>query len=233
MRSHNTVKSMPRSMDLTAPDSPLTAWRNNMMKTAETEDKRDLMAGMSSSAIPQKKSSNQVVPQKVSQQLTRPISSSTTKSARRQFRESMREIAGVGDSSSDCSSLPRQRPQRSISHSQASRDKSRVSGSATATQQRNVETPSAVHVDGFFKNLDHGAGETQTSGPHHPGMRDSRDMTVLSTVSGHSKSRPGAHSNTVKSQGSLSIDSLSGSSSYSQKIAFSETNMQSSLGYLP
>ena len=234
MRSQNTGKSMSRSMDLTAPDSPLTAWRNNMMKTAETEDKRDLMAGMSSSAIPQKKSSNQMVPPKISQQLPRPISSSTTKSARRQFRESMREIAGVGDSSSDCSSLPRQRPQRSISHSQVSRDKSRVSGSVTTTQQRNVETPSAVHVDGFFKNLDHGgAAEIQPSGPHHPSIRDSRDMSVMSTVSGHSKSRQGAHTNTVKSQGSLSIDSLSGSSSYSQKIAFSETNMQSSLGYLP
>ena len=218
MRSENTVKS--RSMDLTAPDSPLTAWRNNMMKTAETEDKRDLMAGMSSSAIPQKKTS-QVVPQKVSQQLTRPISSSTTKSARRQFRESMREIASVGDSSSDYSSLPRQRPLRSVSQTQS---KSRSSGSVTlaaagGSNQRNVETPSAVHVDGFFKNLDHGsAPET------------GRDVTVM--VSGQSKSRPGA-SNTVKSQGSLSIDSLSGSSSYSQKIAFSETNMQSSLGYLP
>merc|ERR1719438_724740 len=122
MRSENTVKS--RSMDLTAPDSPLTAWRNNMMKT---EDKRDLMAGMSSSAIPQKKTS-QVVPQKVSQQLTRPISSSTTKSARRQFRESMREIASVGDSSSDYSSLPRQRPLRSVSQTQS---KSRSSGSVT------------------------------------------------------------------------------------------------------
>ena len=191
-----------------------------MMKTAETEDKRDLMAGMSSSAIPQKKTS-QVVPQKVSQQLTRPISSSTTKSARRQFRESMREIASVGDSSSDYSSLPRQRPLRSVSQTQS---KSRSSGSVTlaaavGSNQRNVETPSAVHVDGFFKNLDHGsAPET------------GRDVTVM--VSGQSKSTPGA-SNTVKSQGSLSIDSLSGSSSYSQKIAFSETNMQSSLGYLP
>ena len=43
----------------------------------------------------------------------------------------------------------------------------------------------------------------------------------------------GVSTSTIKSQGSLSIDSLSGSSSYSQKIAFSETNMQSSLGYLP
>ena len=55
--------------------------------------------------------------------------------------------------------------------------------------------------------------------------------TIISSVSGHSKTRPG--SATIKSQGSLSIDSLSGSSSFSQKIAFSETNMQSSLGYLP
>ena len=40
-------------------------------------------------------------------------------------------------------------------------------------------------------------------------------------------------SGTLRSEGSVSIDSLSGSSGYSQKIAFSETNMQSSLGYLP
>ena len=219
MRTHNTPHSKRMSLDLSAPDSPLTAWRNNMMKTADTEDKRDLMAGMSSSAIPQRKSSNsQTVPSKVAQQLSKPLASSTTKTARRQFRESMREI-GAGDSSSDCSSLPRTRQPRSGTQVSKSRSDS--------TAARNTgETASAVTRDGFFKNLDHSSSDGLAR------HSSSVNRTIVSTVSGQSKqSRPA--SNTVKSQGSVSIDSLSGSSSYSQKIAFSETNMQSSLGYLP
>ena len=214
MRSQTTVKSMSRDLDLTAPDSPLTAWRNNMMKTADHEDKRDMMAGMTASAVPIRKTSQQV-PVKVTQQLAKPVSSSTTKSARRQFRESMREIAGAGDSSSDCSSLPRSRAPRSITAVSRDKTRSRMTSGA-GSQQRD---PSVNMDDGFFKNVDHGVEKSVGPRP------------VVSAVSGHSK--PRLSSNSMKSQGSLSIDSLSGSSSYSQKIAFSETNMQSSLGYLP
>ena len=221
MRSQNTVKSgKGRSpLDLAAPDSPLTAWRNNMMKTADPEDKRDLMAGMSSSAIPQKKHAGggQVVPQKVAQQLSRPVSTTTSKSARRQFRESMREIAGAGDSSSDYSSLPRP-PRQPRSMTQASRERSRPGSSSLNQRSLQPSPPASVqHQEGH--------SEPGTEVPRVP------SRPVMSSVSGLSKTRPGT--STIKSQGSLSIDSLSGSSSYSQKIAFSETNMQSSLGYLP
>ena len=192
-----------------------------MMRTAEGEDKRDLMAGMSASAIPQRKSSSvgssQQIPAKVAAQLSKPLASSTTKTARRQFRESMREIAG--DSSSDCSSLPRNRQPRSIT--QVSREKSRP---GSVVIRPSGETPSGVgssSKEGFFRNE---SALTRNSS-------NANNRTILSTVSGQSKTRP--PSNTIKSQGSVSIDSLSGSSSYSQKIAFSETNMQSSLGYLP
>ena len=217
----DTPHSAARSaqLHLAAPDSPLTAWRNNMMKTADPEDKREMMAGMSSSAIPQKRTASQQVPPKLAQQLTKPLASATTtKSARRQFRESMREIAGAGDSSSDCSSLPRAPRHAQRSLTVGSRDKARPgSGSAAGTSQRlSVAEPRSS--DGFFHNPEVEAG----------GQGEAR--TVVSSVSGHAK-RPG--SGTIKSQGSLSIDSLSGSSSFSQKIAFSETNMQSSLGYLP
>ena len=191
-----------------------------MMKTADPEDKREMMAGMSSSAIPQKRTaSSQQVPPKLAQQLTKPLASATTtKSARRQFRESMREIAGAGDSSSDCSSLPRAPRHAQRSLTVGSRDKARPgSGSAAGTSQRlSVAEPRSS--DGYFLNPEVEAGSQGEA------------RTVVSSVSGHAK-RPG--SGTIKSQGSLSIDSLSGSSSFSQKIAFSETNMQSSLGYLP
>ena len=224
LRSQNTVKSdQSRSpLDTAAPDSPLTAWRNNMMKTGDPEDKRDLMAGMSSSAIPQRKQAGaQVVPHKVAQQLSRPVSSSTTsKSARRQFRESMREIAGAGDSSSDYSSLPRHSRQPRQSMTQTSREKSRPGSSSL--NQRNVQpSPPASHTE-------HGQ---EVTGGSVTSVTRVQGRPVMSSVSGHTKPRPGT--STIKSQGSLSIDSLSGSSSYSQKIAFSETNMQSSLGYLP
>ena len=223
LRSQNTVKSgQGRSlMDLAAPDSPLTAWRNNMMKTADPEDKRDLMAGMSSSAIPQKKHpGGPTVPQKVAQQLSRPVSSTTTsKSARRQFRESMREIAGAGDSSSDSSSLPRQ-PRQPRSMTQTSRERSRPGSSSLNQRNQQPSPPVTGHQQETFLN-----NHTEHGTEMPPGR------PVVSSVSGLSKARPGT--STIKSQGSLSIDSLSGSSSYSQKIAFSETNMQSSLGYLP
>ena len=216
---HSAARSAAQ-LHLAAPDSPLTAWRNNMMKTADPEDKREMMAGMSSSAIPQKRTaSSQQVPPKLAQQLTKPLASATTtKSARRQFRESMREIAGAGDSSSDCSSLPRAPRHAQRSLTVGSRDKARPgSGSAAGTSQRlSVAEPRSS--DGYFLNPEVEAGSQGEA------------RTVVSSVSGHAK-RPG--SGTIKSQGSLSIDSLSGSSSFSQKIAFSETNMQSSLGYLP
>ena len=225
LRSQNTVKSGPgRSpLDLAAPDSPLTAWRNNMMKTADPEDKRDLMAGMSSSAIPQRKHAGApVVPQKVAQQLSRPVSSTTTsKSARRQFRESMREIAGAGDSSSDYSSLPRP-PRQPRSLTQASRERSRPGSSSLNQRSQQSSPPASVQHQEARELGTEGSVTSVTRGPSRP---------VMSSVSGLSKTRPGT--STIKSQGSLSIDSLSGSSSYSQKIAFSETNMQSSLGYLP
>ena len=232
LRSQNTVKSDPsRSpLDTAAPDSPLTAWRNNMMKTGDPEDKRDLMAGMSSSAIPQRKQAGgQVVPHKVSQQLSRPVSSSnTSKSARRQFRENMREIAGAGDSSSDYSSLPRHSRQPRQSTTQSWRERSRPGSSSL--NQRHVEPSPPAPAPAPASHTEHGQegtpGGSLTSVPRVPGR------PVMSSVSGHSRPRPGTSS--IKSQGSgLSIDSLSGSSSYSQKIAFSETNMQSSLGYLP
>jgi hypothetical protein len=50
---------------------------------------------------------------------------------------------------------------------------------------------------------------------------------------GPTVAKPTHQSNTIRSEGSLSIDSLSGSSSVGGKPIFSETNMQSSLGYLP
>ncbi len=50
---------------------------------------------------------------------------------------------------------------------------------------------------------------------------------------GQQAAKPTHQSNTIRSEGSLSIDSLSGSSSVGGKPIFSETNMQSSLGYLP
>ena len=131
--------------------------------------------------------------------------------ARRQFRESQRTSV---DSSSDCSSLPR--PPRSKTKSVASSRSKPTTVSRTvssATNQRiSQQSPPAGGQEGFFRNVKH-------------------NSTVLSSVSGHNKSR---HSNQTRlSEGSVSIDSLSVSSGNSQKIAFSETNMQSSLGYLP
>ena len=73
-------------------------------------------------------------------------------------------------------------------------------------------------MNGFFKNLD-------TS----PSTSMAKPLPV--PPSGPPSLPP--KSGTLRSEGSVSIDSLSGSSGYSQKIAFSETNMQSSLGYLP
>ena len=98
----------------------------------------------------------------------------------------MREIAG--DSSSDCSSLPRSRAPRSITA--VSRDKTR-SRMTSGSQQRD---PAVQVDDGFFKNVDHGVEKSVGQRP------------VVSAVSGHSK--PRLSSNSMKSQGSLSIDSL-------------------------
>ena len=174
------------------------------------EDKRELMAGMSSSAVPTR-------PRQREHSRTA-SSARSVMAARRQFRESQ-----TLDSSSDCSSLPR--PQRSRTKS---RDQSQVQSSArskpsqtrtvSSSHQRNDrESPSAGDREGVLRNLSHTSSL-------------SRHQTVLSSVSGHNKSR---HSHSQHSEGSVSIDSLSVSSGNSQKIAFSETNMQSSLGYLP
>ena len=136
--------------------------------------------------------------------------------ARRQFRESQRTSV---DSSSDCSSLPR--PPRSKTKSvSSSRSKpttvSRTVSSA-ANQRIYQQSPPSVGAqqEGFFRNINH-------------------NSTVLSSVSGVSGQNKSRNTNQTRlSEGSVSIDSLSVSSGNSQKIAFSETNMQSSLGYLP
>ena len=134
--------------------------------------------------------------------------------ARRQFRESQRTSV---DSSSDCSSLPR--PPRSKTKSvSSSRSKpttvSRTVSSA-ANQRIYQQSPPSAQQEGFFRNINH----------------NSTVLSSVSGVSGHNKSRN--TNQTRLSEGSVSIDSLSVSSGNSQKIAFSETNMQSSLGYLP
>ena len=201
-----------------APASPLTAWRNNMRMTGgpgtSQEERRELM---SSSALPSKPKSS----------TSRTASSArSVMAARRQFRESQ-----AVDSSSDCSSLPRpprQAKSRSVSreHSLApssarskpsqTRTVSNVSG---ANQRNYPEIPSAAaDQEGVFRNLSRSPSQAR------------QQRTVLPSVSGHSKSR---QSHNLHSEGSVSIDSLSLSSGNSQKIAFSETNMQSSLGYLP
>ena len=182
------------------------------------EEKRDLMAGMSSSALPTKaKQSSQ----------SRTVSSSGSKSlaGRRQFRQSASARASAPvDSSSDCSSLPR--PPRSKARSQSQSGPATSSACSKHDQTRTVssanqrnyeESPSAGDQEGFFRNLS-----------HSPSV--SRQRTVLSSLSGNNKAR---QSHSLHSEGSVSIDSLSVSSGSSQKIAFSETNMQSSLGYLP
>ena len=178
---------------------------------------------------------------------------STSKSARRQFRETIRE-ADVQSSSSECPSLPRQRPKHRSMSRERSQASSRVGGSQsqgsrqatkskTPTQskppvppqnaananQRDLETPTAVHVDGYFKNLELGSESATSSLARRPTVPHTK--SALSSATSQVKLK--VQSNTLKSEGSVSIDSLSGSSGYSQKIAFSETNMQSSLGYLP
>ena len=171
---------------------------------------------------------------------------STNKSARRQFRavQRVQETSEALSSSSE-SPHPRPRPPRSLSsshastprpppsvrpaastHSSASRP-NLISRPPTAASSRprppsstarEVNSPGAVHVNGFFKNLDTSPSSSlvKPEAPPPPGPPS------LPPKSG-----------TLRSEGSVSIDSLSGSSGYSQKIAFSETNMQSSLGYLP
>ena len=93
--------------------------------------------------------------------------------------------------------------------------------------------------DGFFRNVDLGS-ETATSSlvrsettkpsgqqaAKPPGLQPAAKTGPKTAKSGHP-------TNTIRSEGSLSIDSLSGSSILAGKPIFSETNMQSSLGYLP
>ena len=197
MRSH---KSARRPLELPpVPASPLTAWRNNMMMTgaaseAMMEEKRELM---SASALPTK-------PRAGSH--TRTVSSGprSVVAARRQFRESQRTSV---DSSSDCSSLPRPPRSKTKSVSSARSKPTTVSRTASAAANQRIyqQTPTDGEQEGFFRNINH-------------------NSTVLSSVSGHNKSR---HTNQTRlSEGSVSIDSLSVSSGNSQKIAFSETNMQ-------
>ena len=207
VRSHKPV--------IKAPASPLTAWRNNMRLTAGAgdllEDKKELMAGMSSSAVPAK-------PRQREHSRTA-SSARSVMAARRQFRESQ-----AVDSSSDCSSLPRPQRTRARSRDQSlakttARSKPAQTRTVSSSNQRNYrESPSGGDQEGVFRNLSHSSSLSR------------QQATVLSSVSGHNKSRL-THSQ--HSEGSVSIDSLSMSSGNSQKIAFSETNMQSSLGYLP
>jgi hypothetical protein len=114
-----------------------------------------------------------------------------------------------------------------------------------------------VFRDGFFRNVDLGS-ETATSSLLRPEAAKAVQQaaktgqqaakTVQQTVktsqptaktgqqaakTGPTVAKPTHQSNTIRSEGSLSIDSLSGSSSVGGKPIFSETNMQSSLGYLP
>ena len=203
----------------------------------------------------QSKSSTQLKPSSSSVQL-RPSSSSasaqqktprsTNKSARRQFRAVQRvQETSEGLSSSSESPHPRPRPPRSLSSSHASTPRpppsvrpaasthssvsrpppiSRPTTSASSRPRppsstaREANSPGAVHVNGFFKNLDTSPSTSLVKPEAAP-------------PSGPPSLPP--KSGTLRSEGSVSIDSLSGSSGYSQKIAFSETNMQSSLGYLP
>ena len=196
-------KSVRRPLELPpVPASPLTAWRNNMRMTA--------MRGPETSEATEEKRelmSASALPAKA-----RPAHSSSV-AARRQFREAQRSSAV--DSSSDCSSLPRPPRTKSKSVSSSRSKPTTVSRTGSAANQRiSQQSPPDGRADqeGFFRNINH-------------------NSTVLSSVSGHSKSR---HTNQTRlSEGSVSIDSLSVSSGNSQKIAFSETNMQSSLGYLP
>ncbi len=111
--------------------------------------------------------------------------------------------------------------------------------------------------DGFFRNVDLGS-ETATSSllrpeaakpsqqaakTGQPGAKPSQQAAKSvqqaaktgqqAVKTGQPVAKPIHQSNTIRSEGSLSIDSLSGSSSVGGKPIFSETNMQSSLGYLP
>jgi len=219
------------------------------------------MAGMTSNPlpVPNLSTTNEVRPKSTSLEQSRAklpnqppkTPRSTSKSARRQFRENKRE-ADVQSSSSECPSLPRQRPKHRSMSRERSQASSRISGSqsqgsrqvtksktptqskppgqhpnTTNANQRDLETPTAVHVDGYFKNLELGSESTTSSLKKIPSTK----QTVNAQSSDQAKLK--AKSSTLKSEGSVSLDSLSGSSAYSQKIAFSETNMQSSLGYLP
>ncbi len=114
-----------------------------------------------------------------------------------------------------------------------------------------------VFRDGFFRNVDLGS-ETATSSllrpeaaktvqqaakagqlAAKPGQQAAKAGQQAAKTgqsaakTGPTVAKPTHQSNTIRSEGSLSIDSLSGSSSVGGKPIFSETNMQSSLGYLP
>ena len=201
MRSHKSVR---RPLELPpVPASPLTAWRNNMRMTAMTGPE----------AIEATEEKRELMSASALPAKARPGHSSSV-AARRQFREAQRSSAV--DSSSDCSSLPRPPRAKSKSVSSSRSKPTTVSRTGSAANQRiSQQSPAdgrAGDQEGFFRNINH-------------------NSTVLSSVSGHNKSR---HTNQTRlSEGSVSIDSLSVSSGNSQKIAFSETNMQSSLGYLP
>jgi hypothetical protein len=107
-----------------------------------------------------------------------------------------------------------------------------------------------VFRDGFFRNVDLGS-ETATSSLLRPeaaktvqqaaktghqaakSVQQAAKSSQPAAKTGPTVAKPTHQSNTIRSEGSLSIDSLSGSSSVGGKPIFSETNMQSSLGYLP
>ena len=169
----------------------------------------ELLGGMVSTALP--RPSPAPAPQQKTPKTPQKTPRSTSKSARRQFRETVREVEAGQSSSSDCASLPR-----------PGRAKQRLLPAPVrpGPAPPRTSSPAAVQQDGIFRNVDQFGGDSSGSRPD-----------TLPSLSG--RAAPQSTGGTLRSEGSVSIDSLSGSSSYSQKIAFSETNMQSSLGYLP
>ena len=177
-----------------------------------------------STALPRPRPSPAPAPQQKTPKTPQKTPRSTSKSARRQFRETVREVEAGQSSSSDCASLPR--PGRAKQRLLPAPARPGPAPPRNSSQARpgpappRTSSPAAVQQDGIFRNVDQFGGDSSGSRPD-----------TLPSLSG--RAGPQSTGGTIRSEGSVSIDSLSGSSSYSQKIAFSETNMQSSLGYLP
>ena len=251
--SSSSMLSRPSPMPV-APVSKSTTNSGQLSKTSTTSNQSRPTPSSSQSKqsqnpgqVKQPSNSVQLRPSSSSASAPQKTPRSTTKSARRQFRAVQRvQETSEGLSSSSESPHPRPRPPRSLSSSHTSTPRPAASSSRPApsthssvsrppaisrpptasssrprppsSTAREATSPGAVHVNGFFKNLD-----TSPS--------TSMAKPLPAPPSGPPSLPP--KSGTLRSEGSVSIDSLSGSSGYSQKIAFSETNMQSSLGYLP